>query len=464
MCVNKTIWEPAREIPVLKETDVLVAGGGSAGVTAAVAAARRGMKVLLAEQFGSLGGSGTNSLVTPLMGTGVPGNPPVGSISMEIDRLSSQMGAGGWNYDPEGMKLVFQRMAVNAGVEILYYTKVSGVIAEKGVLKGVIVENKEGRSAILAKCVIDCTGDADVCVRAGVPYESGDPEEGKNQAVSLRYMVAGVDEEKFAHFFRTFKPDAKPYEKGDTIGTAFIWRTEERWPLAPVIRKAYEAGDLEYTDGLYWQMGSIPGHPGYVAFNNPGIYERNNGAKTDDLTHAQLLGREIIYRQMQFYRKYLPGFENAYLVQAAPMVGVRESRRVKGRYVLTAEDVFHYRKFEDGIVKNNYPIDVHSTRMGAEPELYIEDIPEKEKYHEIPFGCLVAEGIENLMVAGRCASFDFLAQSSTRIIPICRAMGEAAGIGAAMAVTQNIFPSQVDGKEVRLEMERSIAAKEHAHE
>ena len=458
------ILEPAREIPVLMETDVLVAGGGSAGVVAAVAAARRGCKVLLVEQFGALGGSGTNSLVTPLMSTHVPGNPPVGSISMEIDALSAQMGAGGWNYDPEGMKLVFQRMAVNAGVEILYYTKVSAAIVEDHAIKGVIVENKDGRSAILAGCVIDCTGDGDVCVRAGVPFESGAPEDGKNQAVSLRYMVAGVDEEKFAHFFRTFKPDAKPYKKGDTIGTAFIWRTEERWPLAPVIRKAYEAGDLEYTDGLYWQMGSIPGHPGYVAFNNPGIYERNNGAKTDDLTNAQLLGREIIFRQMNFYRKYLPGFENAYLVQAAPMVGVRESRRIKGRYVLTADDIFHYRKFPDGFVKNNYPVDVHTTRMGAEPELYIEDIPAEEKYHEIPYGCLVAEGIENLMVAGRCASFEFLAQSSTRIIPICRAMGEAAGIGAAMAVKDNIFPSQVDGKAVRLEMERSIAAWEHAHE
>lgn len=450
------ITEPEKQIPVVRQVDVLVAGGGSAGVAAAIAAARRGMKTLIVEQYGSLGGTGTNALVTPLMGIGVPGPYEASGIGSEIYNMASEMGVGNGLYEPENIKLVFQRLALNAGVEVMYHTLICDVLKDRSTVTGVIIENKDGRSAILAKRVIDCTGNGDVCFRAGVPYESGNPENGKNQAISLRYMVAGADEQRISDFFESLDPHFPNLATDGRLHTAFMWVNEHRWAIAPVIRKAYEAGDLEYTDGIYWQVTSIPGFPGCLAFNNPGIYEHNNGACAGDLTRAQLLGRETIHRQMKFYRKYIPGFEKAYLVQVAPMVGVRESRRIRGRYYLTLEDVFHYRKFPDSLVKNNYPVDVHSATNEEEFVHYSDvSIPEEEKYYEIPYGCIVPEKVDNLLMAGRCVSCDFFAQSSMRIIPICHALGEAAGIAAALSIQADCTPAQLDGILVHDEMEKS---------
>ena len=458
---ERLILESARKTPVIARTDVLVAGGGTAGVVAALAAASKGVHVLLVEQFGSLGGSSTNALVTPQMGTGMKGENPTSSFSRLIDERLEALTASGPGipsivYDPETLKFVLEQLVEEAGVQTMYYTFVCDPILDGHALKGLIVENKNGRGAILAQCVIDCTGDGDVCARCGVEFESGSPADGKNQAMSLRYMMAGIDFKRLSAFLNRIEPGQR--HDPDWCHTAFEWKHKERWPIGALFEKAIAAGDLEYSDGLYWQMFSVPGKPTFAAFNCPGIYDRCNGVCTEDLTNAQREGRKTIFRHIRFYQKYLPGFEKASLALVAPMVGVRESRRIRGDYTLTAQDVFSYRKFADGVARCNYPMDVHDALLEDVSLHYDETVPKGEQFYEIPFQCLLPRGIDHLVVAGRCISCDFLAESSMRIIPIVRALGDAAGTAAAFAAQQRKAIREIPGIMIREDMKARGAA------
>lgn len=454
---EKTILEPARSIPVSEETDVLVVGGGTAGAVAAISAARCGVRVTLVEQMGSLGGAASNGLVTPMMSTHLPKPIIQSALSEEINRRLDKAGHGftlhsdsHW-FDPEYIKLVLEEMAVEAGVSLRYYTIVSSVLVEEGAVRGIIIEDKAGRSAILAGCVVDCTGDGDVCVKAGVPYESGDEVTGRNQAISVRYMMGGVDIEAFREYLR--KLGGKLVDSPPTLSTALIW--DCGWPVEPLFRQAVEEGELTYEDGIYWQTMTVPGCPGYLAFNCPEIFDKTDGADPAHLTHAQIAARQATYRQAAFYRKHFPGFGSAYVSSTAPLVGVRESRRIHGRYTLTAKDAQFCRKFEDWVARCNYPMDVHGKDMEEDLPVSAED---GLLYYEIPFGCLVAQGLEGLMMAGRCISAEFLAESSLRIQPIARTLGEAAGIGAAISVREGIPAGGISGRRVREEMDKRIAA------
>jgi hypothetical protein len=450
------ITENERQTPIFDEVDIAVAGGGTAGTVAAIAAAQSGMRVLIIEQFGSLGGSSTNGMVTPHMSIGIPENPLCSSVGAEIDKAMVESGFGAHQsrslaFDPEMLKFTLESIALERGVKILYYTLVSGVIKEDGKVTGLIVENKAGRSAILAKTVIDCSGDGDICVLAGVPYDRGNPDNGKNQAMSVRYMMSGVDIEKFVTFIRKYKPDQE-YRK-PFFHTASVWGGNGKWPLEPLFKKALDAGDITREDGQYWQVFGVPGKKDVLAFNCPEIFDRTDGTSPLDLTEAQIYSRKAIQRLTKFYKKYFEGFENAYVSAVAPMVGVRESRRIKCRYTLQDDDVFTYRKFPDGIVQNNYPLDVHGFK-GKYNEAGRKTPPDGKTYYEIPYLCLVPVGVKALLVAGRCISASFAAQSSLRVMVPVRALGEAAGIAAAMSIKQGVDVSEINGEEVRREMIR----------
>lgn len=449
--MEEFITEAGRKTYVSDETDVLVAGGGTAGAVAAIAAARSGMRVLLIEQFGALGGSAVNALVTPLMDTGIEGNPLCSSISEEINERIADMGFGGTGrygsgfFDPEMLKFLLEEMAVEAGVKLLYYTYITDVVIKDRHIRGLIVENKGGRSAILAKRVIDCTGDGDVCVKAGALYDKGDGRTGKNQPVSVRYMMDGVDIDSFSEYIRTYDP-AFEYEKL-YFHTASVWG--RNWALTPVFEKAYEAGDITYEDGAYWQVFGVPGKKNVLAFNCPEIFDRVDGTNPYDLTYAQIYAKKAIIRLVKFYRKYFRGFENAYIANVAPMVGIRETRRIKCLYTLSDEDVFYQKKFADYIARSNYPVDIHGLK------LIYNDLDNKyksEPYYEIPYRCLVVEGINGLLTAGRCISSSFAAQGTLRIQPTVRAMGEAAGIAAALSIKNNMDFADIRGETVRAEM------------
>ena len=451
--MRKTISEKAREIEVIKEVDVLIVGGGTAGSVATIASARQGVKTLVVESFGFLGGSVSAGLVTPMMQNHINKKPLNKGIGEEINqRLLKEGNIDNWEQDasywinPELNKYVLEDICLESGAEILYYTNFSEPILEDNKIIGVIVENKAGRKAIIAKRVIDATGDADVAFKAGVPCESGRLKDGLNQAMSVRFIMGNVNLKKLSDFLISIDPENKFEINYPLVHAAFTSGGD--WPLNEIARKAIKDGILEEEDEDYFQLFSIPGREGEITFNCPRISNRVKGTDPFDLTNAQIVGKKKIRRLIKFCKKYLPGFENAHIILTAPMVGVRETRRIVGEYVLTVDDIKNYRKFEDGIARNNYPIDIHKPKREDNQSVTFEEISKKD-YHEIPYRCLVPKIIDNLLVAGRCISATFEAQSSIRIQPNCRAFGEAAGLAAALSIKENASPRNFDGKKLK---------------
>lgn len=447
-----------QSIPSVSDVDLLIIGGGTAGAVAAIAGGREGLRTLVVEQLGFLGGTQTGALVTPMMPNQIDGEPLNGGIDLEINRrLNAAHESGVWKdgnrgwFNPEMLKFTLEQMVIEAGSRILYYTMFEDVVVENGSVVGAIVVNKAGRGFIGARRMIDASGDADVAARAGVVVERGDPDTGRNQPFSVRFHLGNVDLARFAQFLRSLgRHDVMESAEGTDvmlIHAAMVWG--KGWTLEPVFRKAVEEGVLQERDGDYFQVFSMAGRPGELAFNCPRIREEVDGTNPDHLTKAQVKGREIIQRYVAFCRRYLPGCERSYLVMSAPMVGVRESRRIRGEYYLTTEEVLSGAKFADGILRNNYPLDVH--RDPNDPRNGVTKLPPGE-FHEVPYRCLVPVGLDGLLVAGRCLSASFEAQSSVRVQSNCRAMGEAAAVAAAMSLTLGVTVRNVDGVQLRAEL------------
>ncbi|MCX7919385.1 MAG: FAD-dependent oxidoreductase [bacterium] len=441
----KYITEKKRKIPVVEEVDVLIVGGGTAGAVAGIAAGRMKVNTLIIEQFGFLGGTQTGALVTPMMHNQVNGVQLNPGIGMEImDRLKLTGDTGGDNngrFNAEMLKYVLDDFVTEANVQVRFHTFASDAIVENGKIKGVVVESKSGRQAIVAKQVVDCTGDADIAVRAGVPYSAGREEDGMNQAMSLRFHLGNINLVKFCEFLNKIAPDRAFEQQPTHLHTASVWGTN--WALVPYFERGVQEGILERSDGDYFQLFSVPGRPNELAFNCPRISQRVKGYDVTDLTYAQIEGRKKIRRLLAFMKKYFPGFENAYIVFTAPMVGVRESRRIKGEYLLTIDDIVNARKFPDPVARNNYPVDIHNPK-GSGTKFHYQLQP--NQYHEVPYRCLVPLKIDNLLVAGRCISATFEAQSSIRIQSNCYAFGEAAGIAAALCVKKRTTPRTLEYK------------------
>jgi hypothetical protein len=325
------------------------------------------------------------------------------------------------------------------------------VVVEQGSLVGAVVLNKGGRGFIKAQRTIDASGDADVAARAGVLVEQGDPDTGRDQPFSVRFHLGNVDLKRFAEYLRSLgKHDVMDVAEGSDvmlIHTAMVWG--KGWTLEPLFRRAVDEGVLLERDGDYFQVFTMAGRPGELAFNCPRIREDVDGTNPEHLTNAQIKGRAIIQRYVEFCRRYLPGCERSYLVMSAPMVGVRESRRIRGEYYLTTEEVLGGSKFPDGILRNNYPLDVH--RDPNDPRNGVTKLPPGE-FHEVPYRCLVPVGLDGLLVAGRCLSASFEAQSSVRVQSNCRAMGEAAAVASAMSIKAGVALRNVEGVQLRAEL------------
>jgi hypothetical protein len=282
---------------------------------------------------------------------------------------------------------------------------------------------------------------------AGVPMLEGREEDGEHQAMSLRFTMDGIDIARFCEWHLTLGGEAGRHPDPPMVHTAMVWG--KGWPLESVFRKAVEAGMLDETDGNYFQCFGIPGRARSLAFNCPEIPLRANGTDADDLTWAHTEGRRRIRRFMRFFHQYLPGFEQAYVASIATLVGVRETRRITGEYVLTVEDIVECRKVPDAIARNRYPVDVHGPRTSIrEEKRNMVHLPPGE-WHDVPYRCLVPLKVENLLAAGRCLSSTFAAQSSVRVQSNCQAMGEAAGVAAVVSLKRGITPRLVDGVELR---------------
>lgn len=438
-----TLHIPEKKIPVIDTFDTVVLGGGTAGAFAGIAAARRGSRTLIIEQFGALGGSATTGLVLPLMLLHIKnydGHCPLSAELVERLRTVGGTEEDANSFDPVMVQITLEDMAADSNCDILYYTTLVNAVLEDRTITHVIVNNKNGLAAYKAKCFIDCTGDADLIKLVGASYQSGNHNR-VNQPVSLRFDMAGIDFERFHAYMRSLGNDQYKYFAMNTPG------------MKDIIRKAYENGVLTEQDACYFQAFGIPGRPGGMNFNCPELTTKENVVDAEFMTQKQLEGKKAIMRLRKFLRDYIPGFENAYITSIAQLVGFRESRRIEAEYMLTIEDVLTYRKFPDGIAASHYPIDVHGVDDVSLGLKYQHDVPADEQYWEVPFRVMIPKTLDNVLTAGRCAGMDFRAQSAARIQPTCRSMGEAAGIAAAMAVkNEAVRFNEIDGTAVRREI------------
>lgn len=442
----KTIKEPAREIAVRAEADVLVVGGGPSGIMAAEAAAKdKNLKVMLIESRGYLGGNLTIGL--PILSfLGPKGNQVIrGAAQKFIDRLRAKNAAGEHKrcknhmsltiIDPEEVKTTAWEIMDEAGVNVLCYTFVSDSIVENGEVKGVIIESKAGREAILAKSVIDCTGDGDVAFRAGVECHKGD-KEGGMQPPTLMYSMRGVEIQKLRDAIcnepQKYDMDVMPPEQFRTghfitVGLrGCIKEAQEAGLNIPVARTILITGLKE--DEIWVNMTRVNG----VDSTLPESY-----------TKGEHDARKQMYVVAEYLRRFVPGFEKAWIETVAPFMGIRESRVIVGKYVMTAEDILQQKHFDDVIAVAGYPVDIHHAKGGDCTMLFCDDA------YDIPYRVLVPEKIENLLVAGRCSSMNHEAMAATRVMSTCMALGEAAGTAARIALAAGVKPSQVDVAEVQ---------------
>ncbi len=456
---TKTIREPSREIPIYDEVDVLVAGGGPAGVCAALAAARRGARVALVEHMGFLGGVNTASGVNGIGGWqhDFDGRPLASGIGEEIMRGMAAIGGsdpavvedvfrarderptyreGGlgcyWiRSNPEYMKLLLDRMLAKAGVRVILHADAVYPIVEGNALRGAYVESKSGRQAVLAKVTVDCTGDGDIAARAGAPYEIGRPEDGFCQPMSMIFTVSG-----------------------GTPPELFYNPWEDQRHLPPHARNRYEAAVLEARNAgeivhnpndIFCAATPVNrAHPETLSVNFTRI-QRLLSTDADQLTRAEMIGREQVHEAVRFMNKYVIGNEQAYLVSVPPYIGVRESRRILGDRSLTAADIKSGARFDDAVARAIYMIDTHNpTAIGEPSHLEYLDQP-----YDISYGCLLPRGFDNLLVAGRCISGDTIALSSFRILATCYNTGEAAGAAAALAAKAGVTPRALDVSALR---------------
>ena len=421
----QTYHENAKELPIAGEYDVIVAGSGPAGTAAAVMAGRMGAKVLIIEWNNAIGGISTSGMMSHWTGS------VTSPMYTEILQRSADMNEGEQKgkiqqyINPENLKSVYLDMLKDANVDVLLYTFVCGVVMEGDQLTGVITESKSGRRVFRSKVVVDGTGDGDVAAFAGVEYHKGRESDGKMQPTTLMFKVAGVDMSR-AVLLGSFESTYQT-EKGELQALA-----KEHIP--------YPAGHLlAYKSTL----------PGIVTCNMTNCTDID-GTKAEDLTRAEIVCRSQMPAIVKYLREFVPGFENCYIISAASLMGVRETRHFKGVYTLNENDILTAKVFDDWVVRGaHFNFDVHNMTGSGLDATGVQKKWAQPKGYTIPYGCLVPEKINGLLLSGRNISGTHIAHSNYRVMPICVGIGAAAGAAAATAIKKGVQVRDIKGEELQ---------------
>lgn len=438
--------------------DVIVAGGGPAGSVAAISAARNGASVLMIEKLGFPGGMATAGMVNPIHTYhNMRKEQIVGGVPDEIvKRLVAIGGAfpGGHLYssyqsshthtpfDVESMKRVLIDMLCEAGVDILLHSFVFGAERGKGGDLELKVCSKSGITTARGRMVVDACGDGDVSAAAGATFEKGG-QDGRCMAGSLYIRMGGVDASQVITYIKAH-PDDFVLAEDPYLGKTNAELAAEIRDVRDIhvvrgffslVKQAHERDEFPRTRNQV--MCVFSPRTGQVYLNSANVVHVD-GSNVLELSRAEIETRRQVPKIVGFYQKYVPGFKDAFLLETAPHLGVRESRRITGDYILTGEDVLSGRHFEDGIARGAYPSDIHTPDGG----LVHRHIRDGRDYH-VPYRCLLPAGIDNILVAGRPISADRIAHGSLRVMAQCMAIGQAAGTAAALSVKKGTTPRKL---------------------
>lgn len=394
----------------MKKYNLVVVGGGISGVAAAVRAAREGISVLLIEKTGALGGAMSNSLVYPFMKYSMNGGKTLLSdgIFTEMRKRKEAYEDSSW----ENFKFVFDDMVTESGVDVLFHACVFQVQTKERNLRSVSVATKEGVLSIEADFFADCTGDGELIEMAGCDYQLGRESDGFCQPMTTCFRVSGVNMEVFHKDHDMLQEKYKQYRAENKITN----------PRENIL--------------VFYGFGN-----GILHFNTTRVI-MHNPVDAFEISRAEMIGRKQVYEMFCFLKENSKAFENSNIVSIANHIGVRESRKLKGVHILTAEELKNCVSFEDAIAFGNYEVDIHNP-TGTGTELYYF---KEGEYYQIPYRSLLPKEYDNMLVAGRCLSATHEAHSAVRIMPICACMGEAAGLACAVAYQTRRNTHTVDVK------------------
>jgi hypothetical protein len=432
--------EPARQIPVIGAYEIVVLGGGPAGIAAAAVAARLGRRTLLVERYGFLGGMGTAAGVTNFCGLHANVHGTIKRVVHGIadDLLARIDSLGGLNtphsifgktlaqaYDTAAYKCAADDLLLSSGAAILFHTLAAGVIMDGRRVGALLVETKSGRRAVRAEQFIDCSGDGDLAAWAGAPYDIGD-ENGDLLYPTTMFRVNNVDPHVARGAIAAIDDHMRAAER----------RSNTHFPrFGVVIRPQKHA--MEWRANVT-QVKTAAGRA-------------VNATDATQLSDGEIEGRRQIAQFYAFLRSDVPGFSESYIVDIAPQIGVRETRRIRGRYRLTGRDVLTCASFDDAVGINAWPLEKH---VAGNVVWEWPDIPGSRGFNQLPLRMLVPSGLDNVLVAGRCASMDHDAQSAARVSGTCFAMGQAAATAASLALSDSVAPGDVD----IVRLQRQLAA------
>ena len=434
----RTLLEKSRQTPVIGEYEVVVLGGGPAGIAAAIAAGRSGRSTVLIERYGFLGGAGTAAGLSTFCGlhANVAGEHRQVVHGICDDILARIERMGGLNaphlsvqnrimaqaYDMSAYKIAADELILEAKTKLLFHAfAAAAIMRSESEIEAVVVETKSGRGAILGKIFIDCSGDGDLAAWSGAPYDLGDGK-GNFLYPTTMYRIGGVDPQRAG---RAWELIPRLMEEAEKEGRRFPRKK-------PIVRPQKHPGE--------WRAN-------LTQIRNPDG-SAVNGVDAKQLAYGEIEGRRQCWETFEFIKSVTPGFERAYIVEIAPQLGIRETRRVRGEYTVTEEDILGCADFPDAIGVQGWPVEAH-----VSGDVNFVFTRKERGYNQLPYRMIVPLAVDNLLVAGRCASMTHEGQSSARVSGPCFVMGQAAGTAADLAIKAGVAPRAIDAKALRSRLE-----------